>query len=501
MSVAALALEKLFPTPQHHAPIWTPYPKQAAAVALAQDCFELLFGGALGGGKSALLRSYAVEYALAHRGAHIGLVRRTLPMLKQTHGLHMRALTDGIARENRTDWTWTFPNGAVIRFISLQHEGDEQQYKSAEFDLLLFDEVTELTQGQYTFMLTRCRSAHGHRVHVIATANPEGVGFRWVKRRWVKPRPEDLAEGQPQPQPGVPWEPPLIVDGEIVETLPARAYIPATIRDNPGLLKSNPGYVKQIQALPDPRRRRALLDGDWDAMDNVPGALWAQSVIDRNRVNSHPDLIRVVVGVDPSGSAHDGSDECGIIAAGKDAAGRYYVLADRSGKYLPDEWAARAVGLYHELAADRVVAETNFGGAMVQSVLRHAAPTMPVTLVTASRGKAVRAEPVSWLYTDNVVSHVGVMDLLEVEQTTWTPESGWSPGRVDALVWAITELAGGASALAFLHQLAAPCPECKALNSPGRPVCIQCGASLPGAPLSPGDPLQVSSGFGGLVLP
>ena len=241
---------------------WRPYPKQEVARELAGRCFELLFGGSAGPGKSMFLRGYACDFAVSHPGAHIAIVRRTLPQLRQTHGLHLPAMIGDRAAQNRSDFTWTFPNGSIIRFISLPNDGDEQQYKSAEFDLLLFDELTEFLESQYTFMLSRVRSAKGHRAHVVATSNPEGQGFRWVKRRFVSPRAEDLGPGQDPPRPGVPWSPPVVDNGTIVGWHPPRAFLPATIQDNPGLLISNPGYVAQLNALPDSRLRRALLDGD-----------------------------------------------------------------------------------------------------------------------------------------------------------------------------------------------------------------------------------------------
>lgn len=435
-AVWAHALASFDPEP---VTFWTPYPKQQQAVALSGQVFELLYGGAVGGGKSAMLRGYACDYAYRHPGAHIAIVRRTLPMLKQTHGLHLPGMLAGHARENRSEFTFTFPNGSVIRFISLPNEGDEQNYKSAEFDLLMFDEVTEFAESQYTFMLTRVRSAKGHPVAVIATANPEGQGFRWVKRRWVSPRKDDLAPGQSKPQPGVPWAPPIIEHGVVTGEQPLRAFLPATVYDNPGLLKSNPGYVRILESMPDVRRKRALLHGDWDAMDEIPGALWAQSTIDEARVSSHPDLIRVVVGVDPSGTSQDETAECGIVVAGLAANGAVYVLADYSGSMGPDAWAEKAVQAFRDHAADKIVAERNFGGEMVQATIEHVAPNVAVEVVTASRGKAVRAEPIAVLSKmtgadgqPGRVRWVGEFLELEDQLTTWTPGSSWSPDRLDA---------------------------------------------------------------------
>ena len=457
--------------------IWTPYPKQMQAATLADQVFELLYGGAAGGGKSMFLRGYAVEFCLDHPGAHVGIVRQTLPMLKQTHGLHLASLVGNLARENRTDNTWTFKNNSVIRFVSLPNVGDEQNYKSVEFDILLFDEVTEIEESQYTFMLSRVRSARGYRAHVIATSNPEGRGFRWVKRRWVTPAVADLAPGQSMPQEYEPWNPPLIQDGEMVGLQPNRAFIPATVMDNPGLMENNPTYVLQLQSLPDGRMRRALLHGDWTAMDQVPGALWNQSIIDENRVARHPDLVRVVVGVDPSGSSHNDSDECGIIVVGLGNDGRYYVIRDTSGVIAPEVWSARVQVAFDETSADCVVAEKNYGGDMVAAVLQKTRRHLPVKLVTASRGKAVRAEPISYLYSQGRVSHVGTFLELEDELTTWVPGDGWSPGRLDALVWAITELTAG-GAMEYLNAISIHCISCGMPNVKKALNCFGCGESL-----------------------
>lgn len=486
MSLLAAAADVLDP------PIpsfWQPFPKQAAAVTLSERCFELLFGGAAGPGKSHALRGIACDYAARYAGAHIGLVRRTLPQLKQTHGLRLPEMLGDAARENRAESTWTFPNGSVIRFISLQHVGDEQAYKSAEFDVLLFDELTEFAEVQYTFMLSRVRSARGNPTRVVATSNPEGVGFKWVKRRFVSPRPEDLGPGQERPEQGRPWRAPILDNGKIVGWQPPRAYLAATLRDNPALLVSNPGYENQLNSLPDVRLRRALVDGDWDAMDAVPGALWSQATIDTNRVASIPvPTARVVTGVDPSGTNTNGQSECGIVAAALGSNRHVYVIHDASGCMTPAAWATATARTHNSNAGDRVVAERNFGGDMVEETLRHAEPLLPVRMVTASRGKALRAEPVAALYQRGLIHHVGNFPDLEDQMTGWTPLSGWSPDRLDALVWAVTDLLGGSAAINFLMQLAPPCPHCRTLCKPGDVVCPACGEELPEMPQLVGEP-------------
>lgn len=183
-----------------------------------------------------------------------------------------------------------------------------------------------------------------------------------------------------------------------------------------------------------------------EILDDIPGAFWTHAMIDDNRVafGHAPDLVRVVVGVDPSGKSKDG-DEQGIVVVGKGTDGHCYVLADRSTTDTPDGWGRRAVKAYQDFRADRIVGERNYGGDMVGFVVEAAARDMGVRIayrdVQATRGKAVRAEPVSALYEQGRVHHVGdEMPILEEQMRTFVPDSGRSPDRMDALVWAITEL-------------------------------------------------------------
>ncbi len=182
-----------------------------------------------------------------------------------------------------------------------------------------------------------------------------------------------------------------------------------------------------------------------ELLEDVQGALWTSAMIEEHRVKGAPDnMKRIVVAVDPSGTnGKDGGDEIGIVVAGKSGDGRYYVLEDGSCKLSPEGWARRVAELYSKWTADRVVAEKNFGGDMVAALMRNVAKDLPIKLVTASRGKAVRAEPIAALYEQEKVSHVGHFDTLEDQMCAMTP-AGYvgegSPDRADALVWALTEL-------------------------------------------------------------
>lgn len=181
-----------------------------------------------------------------------------------------------------------------------------------------------------------------------------------------------------------------------------------------------------------------------ELLEEVQGALWTRAMLDDSRVKSVPELRRVVVAVDPSGtSGNDDGDTIGIVAAGVGVDGQGYVIADRSAKLSPDGWGRRAVAAYHEFNADRIVAERNFGGAMVEHVIRTADRSVAFKEVTASRGKIQRAEPIAALFEQRKVKFVGSFPELEDQLCAMTG-SGYagdgSPDRADALVWALTEL-------------------------------------------------------------
>ena len=177
-----------------------------------------------------------------------------------------------------------------------------------------------------------------------------------------------------------------------------------------------------------------------ELLEDVDGALWKLDDIDKGREATHPPLDRIVVAIDPAVTATDKSDETGIIVAGV-AGKEAYILEDLSGRYSPNEWARVAVEAFDRHHADRIVAEVNQGGDMVESTLRTVRPLISYRAVRASKGKRTRAEPIAALYEQGRVHHVGMFDLLEAQMTEWDASSGAdSPDRLDALVWALTDL-------------------------------------------------------------
>ena len=217
-----------------------------------------------------------------------------------------------------------------------------------------------------------------------------------------------------------------------------------------------------------------------EILDNVEGALWTREMIESARVTEAPPLIRVVVAIDPAVTSNSTSDETGIVCAGVSSAGEYYILDDKSLRSSPDQWARQAVNLYHEYKADKIVAETNNGGDMVIMLLKQVDAGIATKKVTATRGKQLRAEPISSLYEQGKVHHIGYFPELESQMCEWTPLSNESPDRLDALVWALTELNSGGSSMIALANMALLCPVCGMPSPKTASVCNKCGTNLRG---------------------
>lgn len=269
--------------------------------------------------------------------------------------------------------------------------------------------------------------------------------FRYMQESWdqlqfgmrLGPHPKVIVTTTPRPLPLIKK---LVADADTFVTR-------GSTFDNAGNL-ARP-FLKQIEdRYGGTRLGRQELDGE--ILGDIPGALWSRGSIDDHRLRQVPeDLERVIVAVDPAASSEEGSDENGIVVVGlardKDGYARGYVLEDASLRGSPEEWANKAVTMYRKWQADKVVAEKNNGGDMVESVLKAVDRSLPVKLVHASRGKIVRAEPISALYEQGRVHHVGRFDELEDQMCLFSVDnirnaSTGSPDRVDALVWGLSEL-------------------------------------------------------------
>lgn len=297
-----------------------------------------------------------------------------------------------------------WPNGAV----ALGYNGTEpNQLRGPEFDTAWVDELAKYRYARETWDMLQFTMRSGNDPRVFVTTTPRPIP---IIRELAKDKSTVVTKGS---------------------TFDNSANLPAQF----------------IERLKDKYAGTRLGRQELDAeiLDDLPGALWSRDEIDEHRVREAPDLRRVIVAVDPSGTKgeSDDGDDIGIVVAGKGVDGRAYVLADWTCKLSPDGWGRRAVKAYHEFKADRLVAERNFGGAMVEHVIRTIDPRVSFTEVTASRGKVARAEPVAALYEQGKVSHVGSFPDLE-DQMCLMDATGYcgegSPDRADALVWALTEL-------------------------------------------------------------
>jgi phage terminase large subunit-like protein len=223
-------------------------------------------------------------------------------------------------------------------------------------------------------------------------------------------------------------------------TMPECAITRATTFDNASNLAQP--FIEQIAArYKGTRLGRKELEGE--LLEDIEGTLWTRAMIEKTRTNVHPiSAKRIVVGLDPSGG---GGSAQGIVVAGLGGDGLFYVLEDASCALSPERWADRVASVFDQHRADKIVLERNFGGDLGLAVLQRKRRDLPVQMVTASRGKHVRAEPIALLYEQGKVRHVGAFPELEDQLCAMRPDGyagAGSPDRLDALVWALTELSG-----------------------------------------------------------
>lgn len=300
----------------------------------------------------------------------------------------------------------TWPNGAVA---TLYNAVEPDQLRGPQHDLAWCDELAKWAYAEQTWDQLQFGLRLGARPRQIVTTTPRPI-----------PIIRKLTAAS--------------------DTVTTRGHT----LDNSGNLA--PSFLTKIMARYEGTRlgRQELAA---EVIDDVPGALWTRDMIDKARKPVKlPDMARVVVAVDPSGARgadDERADAIGIVVVGKGVDGRAYVLEDLTCKLSPAGWGRRAVEAYHNHKADRIVAERNYGGAMVENTIRVIDPRVSYREVIATRGKAVRAEPVAALYEQGRVTHVGPLSDLE-DQMCQMASDGYvgegSPDRVDALVWATTDL-------------------------------------------------------------
>lgn len=327
---------------------------------------------------------------------------------------------------NKQDQFIRFENGAEVWFGGLDDKERVEKILGKEYATVYVNEASQVAYDTVLTLRTRLAQnvtkVNGQPLALKAyyDLNPTGRSH-WTYREFVEGvRPDNLV---PFPEGSRAW-----------------------VQLNPG---SNPhlpaAYMEELAQMPE-RHRQRFLEGKY--LSEVPGTLWPVERIDASRVSEPPKLKRIVVAVDPSGSDGAGGDSQGIVVAGKGTDGHAYVLEDATCRLSPAGWGAMAVQMYGKWNADLIVAEGNYGGAMVESTIRTADRRAKVKIVSASRGKHVRAEPIAALYesTDQKVAtahHVGRFPAMEDQMAAFTTsgyQGSGSPDRADALVWALTEL-------------------------------------------------------------
>lgn len=387
----------------------------------------LIYGGSRSGKTFELLQTVVARAMFAAGSRHL--------VVRQEGIAAKRAIAKGTWPEMvgkcfpGLTWEWKeqygyfeLPNGSEVWVGGLNDEKAMEKILGNEYATIYVNEASEVRYSAFTLLRSRL-------AQTVATVNGDPLSQRF----YVDLNPTTRAH----------WTYRLWIDGvdpESQEPVDAGVYGHVTVNpmDNAENLSSE--YLNDLRSLPT-RAKRRFFDGAY--VEDAEDALWRRSMI--KRVRHVPALVRVVVAIDPAVSNNVGSDETGIIVAGSDRHGNGYVLEDGSGRMQPSEWARQAAALFDIHEADRIVAEVNQGGDLVAANIRAYRPNIPVASVRASKSKVTRAEPIAALYERGRVFHVGAFETLEDQMCTVTTAfdrraAGFSPDRVDALVWAMTDL-------------------------------------------------------------
>lgn len=413
-------------------------PKQQAAqrVLTSGATHLMLFGGSRSGKTFLLMRNIVARALKAPRSRHavfrFAFAHCKASIVQETFPAVMEKAFPGVpVALNRSDWIATLPNEAEIWFGGLDDKERTEKILGKEFATIYLNECSQIPQSSRDLAVTRLAQSCMQEIDGERTAlplrmyydcNPPSKGH-WTYRLFVEKRDPDTK---------LPLARPADYD-----------YFQINPQDNADNLPEN--YLDTLRGLSARLQKRFLLG---EFADATPNALFRDETIDKWRVldAALPDMVRIVVAVDPSGSGdtdNADNDAIGIAVVGLGTDGNAYLLEDATVKAGPETWGRVATSAFERHEADIVVGETNYGGDMVRMVVQAARPRTPFKKVTASRGKVVRAEPISTLYEQGKVRHVGYFRELEDELCAFST-AGYtgdkSPNRADAVVWALTEL-------------------------------------------------------------
>ncbi len=389
--------------------------------------FCLIYGGSRSG-KTFELVGTIIERALLAPGSRHLIVRQEgtsakRAIVKGTWPDVIAVRWSGLQYEWKEQYGYfLLPNGSEVWVGGLNDDKALEKILGNEYATIYINEASEVKYQAFTLLRSR-----------LAQVVDDIEGDPLSQRFYVDLNPTTRQH----------WTYRLWIDGTDPETdqnidVEKFGHVVVNPYDNAENLSQE--YLNDLNALP-ARAKKRFLSGEY--VEDLETALWRRSMF--KRVQSPHGLQRVVVAIDPAVSVEAGSDETGIVCAAVDAGGNGYLLADDSGKYRPEEWARKALALAEVYQADRIVAEINQGGDMVEHTLRAIRPNVSYRGVRARRGKFTRAEPVAALYERGKIFHAGEFPQLEDQMCSFVvgfdpKAAGYSPDRVDATVWAFTDL-------------------------------------------------------------
>ena len=415
--------------------------QEEAQRVLASDATHIMLFGGSRSGKTLLLVRNVVLRALKAPNSRHAILRFRFNAIKSsvvmdTFPKVMQIAFPGVTFTlSKTDWFAKMPNGSEIWFAGLDDKERTEKILGMEFATIYLNECSQIPWASVGIAITRLaqkatqvienRADKPLKPRVYYDCNPPSKAH-WSYRVFIEKRDPDTKTAHPKPD----------------------DYAAFQINPKDNAENLSDGYLNTLNGL-SARLRRRFLEGNF--ADATPNALFPEEVIDRwrNTDGNLPDMVRIVVGVDPSGSGDDDNadnDAIGIVIGGLGTDGNAYLLEDCTVKAGPATWGRVATSAYDRHDADVVVGETNYGGAMVKHVIQTARPRTPYKQVTATRGKVVRAEPFSALYEQGKVRHAGQFTDLEDELVAFTTNGyslSGSPNRADAWIWVLTELFPG----------------------------------------------------------
>ncbi|WP_271896303.1 phage terminase large subunit [Candidatus Phyllobacterium onerii] len=400
---------------------------------------SLIYGGSRSG-KTFLYCHGINTRALRAAGSRHGIFRKHGVAVKQSIGADTMPKALALAypevkyKYYEQDGMFLFPNESEIWLAGLDDKERVDKVLGKEYATIYENEASEISYDAHTTLASRLAQK------VEVTTGPD-TGSSLPLKSYVDLNPTTQAH----------WTHKLFVQGVEPESKrPVNRFDYVFGVANPEDNEENlpPGYINTLATMPEAARRRFYL-GEYSG--DSKDALWNRASIQKlflRHDNELPVFRRIVVAIDPAAKSIPGSDETGIVVVAIDEKGQGYVLADGSGVFKPEDWAKAAITLYKYYKADCIVAEVNQGGEMVEAVIQAQAPNLTVKMVHATRGKYVRAEPIAALYARGRILHVGDFETLEDQMCNFTADfdrngQGYSPDRMDALVWGFTELFPG----------------------------------------------------------